>query len=134
MSIFINILIGLMTCMELTYSIINHVFYSMLCPYSCNASCSAGQYGVNCNQTCSCYDNDCDPVSGKRNLSKCTFPLLIPIILMHYLEWSLPTLGPPERNQRMGLVAAGLLFCLLLLLLLSLLCWGLLCRHVYIDR
>ncbi|XP_059906137.1 scavenger receptor class F member 2-like isoform X1 [Gadus macrocephalus] len=72
----------------------------------CNASCSAGQYGVNCNQTCSCYDNDCDPVSGKCNL---------------------------KRNQRMGLVAAGLLFCLLLLLLLCLLCWGLLRRHVYID-
>ena len=54
--------------------------------------------------------------------------------VMRCLERSLLTLGLSEQNQRMGLVAAGLLLCILLLLLLSLLCWGLLRRHVYIDR
>ncbi|CAL8320978.1 unnamed protein product [Lota lota] len=54
--------------------------------------------------------------------------------VMRYLERSLLTLGLPERNQRTGLVAAGVLISLLVLLLLSLLCWGLLRRYVPINR
>lgn len=38
--------------------------------FSCNRTCQPGQYGVNCNQTCSCHDKICDPVSGACYLRK----------------------------------------------------------------
>ncbi|XP_019908756.2 scavenger receptor class F member 2, partial [Esox lucius] len=60
----------------------------------CNESCSVGQYGVNCAQTCSCHDNNCNPMTGACHL---------------------------QPNQRMGLLAAGVLMSGLLLLLLTLL-------------
>lgn len=40
---------------------------------SCNRTCQPGQYGVNCNQTCSCHDKICDPVSGACYLRKKIF-------------------------------------------------------------
>ncbi|XP_029564905.1 scavenger receptor class F member 2 [Salmo trutta] len=62
----------------------------------CNVSCSAGQYGLNCTQTCSCHDNNCNIVTGACNL---------------------------QPNQRMGVMAAGVLVtCLLLLSLLGCCC------------
>ncbi|XP_013993799.2 scavenger receptor class F member 2-like [Salmo salar] len=68
----------------------------------CNVSCSEGQYGVNCAQICSCHDNNCNTVTGACNL---------------------------QPNQRMGVMAAGVLVTCLLLLLLSLLCCCCICRQ-----
>ncbi|XP_041691930.2 scavenger receptor class F member 2-like isoform X3 [Coregonus clupeaformis] len=68
---------------------------------SCNMTCQMGQYGVNCAQTCTCHDNNCNPVSGACNL---------------------------QPNQRMGVIAAGTLVSFLLTVLLSLLCCCL-CRN-----
>ncbi|XP_062333737.1 scavenger receptor class F member 2-like [Osmerus eperlanus] len=72
----------------------------------CNISCAPGQYGIDCAQTCSCHDNNCHPVSGACNL---------------------------QPNQRMGVMAAGVLVSSLLLLLLSLLCCCCLCRQKNSD-
>ncbi|KAL0965655.1 hypothetical protein UPYG_G00284050 [Umbra pygmaea] len=68
----------------------------------CNESCSAGQYGVNCTQTCSCHDNTCNQVTGACNL---------------------------QPNQRLGVMAAGVLVTCLFLLLLSLLCCCCICTQ-----
>uniref|UniRef100_H3A2V7 Scavenger receptor class F member 2 n=1 Tax=Latimeria chalumnae TaxID=7897 RepID=H3A2V7_LATCH len=66
----------------------------------CNMTCPEGRYGVNCAETCYCHEDTCNPITGACYM---------------------------QANQRMGVMAAGVLVALLLILLLSLLCCCCIC-------
>lgn len=60
---------------------------------SCNRTCQPGQYGVNCNQTCSCHDKICDPVSGACYLRK-------KILVYSHAHHEICAFFPPNSSQK----------------------------------
>ncbi|KAF7239909.1 Scavenger receptor class F member 2 [Varanus komodoensis] len=67
----------------------------------CNLTCPVGHYGVNCEESCNCREDSCNPLTGTCHM---------------------------EANQRMGVVGAVALLAFLLILLLSLLSCCCICR------